>query len=350
MDRPLISFMIWCYNQEAYIREAVEGALSQDYSPLEIVICDDCSKDRTFEIVQEIAAGYKGPHQLVLNRNRKNLGIGGNVSQALGLCHGELVVMAGGDDISRPDRTTRTVEAWELSKRKATSIYSRYTVIDEKSKQRPGLIWDCFPKGRAGHVQQQATPISFVRRRRPAFCGCAHAISPKLYSLFGPLADKICYEDTALAFRTTLAGGVFAFIKAPLVKYRWHGSNTTFGLHQVHPQSAVAFQVVQEKRRCELERFVDVYKGFEADALRAKELGLIPAADYPRLKTRILRERRRFELRSELLVCPWFRRLSILCKLYAGSFRPREMMEHLPHLLPRDLYCAAVTARNRRVA
>ena len=181
MDRPLISFVIWCYNQEAFIREAIKGALAQDYSPLEIVISDDCSKDRTFEVVQEMAGQYKGPHKLVLNRNSGNMGVGGNLSRAMALCRGELLVTAGGDDVSLPERTARTLEAWDHSKRKATSIYSRYSLIDEKGQPQLGLIWDCFPKGSEEFVHQETNPFAFARRRSPAFCGAAHAISSNLY-------------------------------------------------------------------------------------------------------------------------------------------------------------------------
>ncbi|MCK5536618.1 MAG: glycosyltransferase, partial [Bacteroidales bacterium] len=61
--KPLISFTLFAYNQEKYIQEAVEGALSQTYSPLEIVISDDCSTDRTFEIIKELTEDYSGPHK-----------------------------------------------------------------------------------------------------------------------------------------------------------------------------------------------------------------------------------------------------------------------------------------------
>ena len=53
-DRPLVTFALFAYNQEQHIREAVDGAFSQTYEPLEIILSDDCSTDRTFEIMQEI--------------------------------------------------------------------------------------------------------------------------------------------------------------------------------------------------------------------------------------------------------------------------------------------------------
>jgi hypothetical protein len=47
-ERPFVTFALFVYNQEKYIREAVEGAFSQTYEPLEIILSDDCSTDRTF--------------------------------------------------------------------------------------------------------------------------------------------------------------------------------------------------------------------------------------------------------------------------------------------------------------
>ena len=70
-DRPLVTFVILSYNEERFIREGIQGAFSQTYSPLEIIISDDCSTDRTFEIIQEEVEGYKGPHKVVLNRNER---------------------------------------------------------------------------------------------------------------------------------------------------------------------------------------------------------------------------------------------------------------------------------------
>jgi glycosyltransferase involved in cell wall biosynthesis len=74
-DRPLISFILIACNQKRFIREAVEGTFSQTYSPLEIVLSDDCSRDRTFEIMKELTASYQGPHKIILNRNENKPGI-----------------------------------------------------------------------------------------------------------------------------------------------------------------------------------------------------------------------------------------------------------------------------------
>ena len=52
--------MAW--NQERFVREAVEPALVLDFIGLEIILSDDKSGDQTFEIMSELAAAYTGPH------------------------------------------------------------------------------------------------------------------------------------------------------------------------------------------------------------------------------------------------------------------------------------------------
>ena len=99
---PRFSFLMITYNQEKYIADALNSALAQDYPDLEIVISDDCSKDRTFEIATEIAKNYHGPHKIILNRNEPNLGIGGNFYKAYTLSSGEWLFMAAGGDLSLP--------------------------------------------------------------------------------------------------------------------------------------------------------------------------------------------------------------------------------------------------------
>lgn len=129
LDRPRVSFLQLAYNQEKFIHEAVNGAFLQTYEPLQIILSDDGSTDRTFQIMKDMAAAYVGPHMIVVRRNNKNMGTYSNILQAAKHCVGTLVILAGGDDISKPARTTKIVDASRSSD--AWAFQSRYDLIDE---------------------------------------------------------------------------------------------------------------------------------------------------------------------------------------------------------------------------
>src|SRR5690554_7860762 len=93
-ERPLVTFALFAYNQEEYIREAVEGAFSQTYEPLEIILSDDCSTDRTFEIMQAMAAEYTGPHEIRVRRNEGNVGVIDHVLKVAKVSKGKLFIVA----------------------------------------------------------------------------------------------------------------------------------------------------------------------------------------------------------------------------------------------------------------
>ena len=114
-DASLVSYCLFTYNQECFVKATVEAVLSQTYSPLEIIISDDCSSDQTFKIIEEVVRAYEGPHQVITNRNEINLGIGAHVSSIVERTIGKFIIMVGGDDISSPDHVKMAVDVIQAS-------------------------------------------------------------------------------------------------------------------------------------------------------------------------------------------------------------------------------------------
>lgn len=101
---PLVSFVLLTYNQQEFVQEAVRSALLQTYQPLEIVISDDASTDRTFENARAVIDEYKGPHSVIGCVNSRNMGTNAHLNVAVRKAKGEFIVVAAGDDVSLPGR------------------------------------------------------------------------------------------------------------------------------------------------------------------------------------------------------------------------------------------------------
>jgi glycosyltransferase involved in cell wall biosynthesis len=50
MSMPLVSVLMTAYNRERYIAEAIDSVINSNYQNWELIIVDDCSKDRTVEL------------------------------------------------------------------------------------------------------------------------------------------------------------------------------------------------------------------------------------------------------------------------------------------------------------
>lgn len=113
-EPPLVSVAIITYNQEKYIRPAIESALDQTYQNIEIVVGDDCSTDSTWNIISELQS--KHPSKIVAFRNQRNLGITGNSNEVLKRCRGKYIAFMGGDDIILPNKIEKQVSIMESDK------------------------------------------------------------------------------------------------------------------------------------------------------------------------------------------------------------------------------------------
>lgn len=213
---PLVTLAVISYNQERFIEEAVKSALAQTYSPLEVVISDDCSTDTTFAMIEKIVSDYTGPHKVIVHRNEQNLGLAGNVNKVWDLSSGELLVSQGGDDISLPHRTSKLVETWLSREPRPDLVYSGDTRIDEYGN----VIFENT------RVVEKTPPIDDSITGRKIFVagGCAAAYSRSLHYFVGPLNSSVVAEDFVYSFRALLGNGVVG-ISESLVLYRQHSAS-----------------------------------------------------------------------------------------------------------------------------
>ena len=96
---PQISVIMSVYNEEAYLPESMGSILSQTEEDFEVIVIDDCSADRSAEIIES----YHDP-RIRLIRSEENRGLTKNLNTALEYCRGRYIARMDGDDISLPKR------------------------------------------------------------------------------------------------------------------------------------------------------------------------------------------------------------------------------------------------------
>jgi glycosyltransferase involved in cell wall biosynthesis len=99
MGTPLVSVLMTAYNREKYIDEAIESVQGSSYPNWELIVVDDCSKDRTVEIARTYAAK---DDRIKVYVNEKNLGDYPNRNTAASLARGEFIKYVDSDDVMFP--------------------------------------------------------------------------------------------------------------------------------------------------------------------------------------------------------------------------------------------------------
>ncbi len=214
-----VTFVLSCYNQGKFVREAVRGALAQDYHPLEILISDNHSTDDTLDIIREEIGAYSAPHTVRVLTNTENTGLE-DLARATGEARGEFLVGAHGDDISLPIRTQRLLQAWKATG--ATLLSSNAEIIDAQSRVLRPLNSDREPR--------RLTPADLARKGfSPYAHGACLAWHRELFEGFTRLdwTKLRSGHDHVMPFRATLLNGHY-YVPEILLHWRVHGGN--FGL------------------------------------------------------------------------------------------------------------------------
>lgn len=217
-ERPLVTLALTCYNHERYVEAAAQGLLSQTYGPAEIILSDDCSSDRSFDIIQSLAAAYRGPHEVRLNRNERNMGTGAHLSKVLAMARGSIFIGSASDDISEPQRAEKLVEVFVKNPR-AQCVWSNAQIIDGDGRE---IRLFADPEFR-GNGDEGMRPVT-TTVRTPWTLGATAVYRMDVWKFFGPLMEGIAQEDLAMAWRCRLIGDI-CYVPEVLMKYRQHGAN-----------------------------------------------------------------------------------------------------------------------------
>ncbi|MEO1140584.1 MAG: glycosyltransferase [Pseudomonadota bacterium] len=263
---------LYAYNQADCIKEAALAVLAQACPPIEILFTDDCSQDATFDVLQEVAAQYDGPHRVVLNRNPQNLGVIEHIHKVFSLTESEVIINCAGDDLSFPHRASRTIDAFERDKPLLACSQAKVEYEDGTSAPKS------YSKASFYHRRDALSASDSMQ----LYLGATASWHRELFEKYGPIQFKDCFEDLVFGFRAALEDRV-SLIDEELMIYRVGGGVTNSVLA---PETR---SDVQKRRVKELRREISVLSQRQIDA---RTYGLHPEHPVMRRIANALRARR----------------------------------------------------------
>jgi len=281
VEQPLVSFALFAYEQEQFIREAVEAALNQSYSSLEIILSDDFSSDKTFDIMQEMVRDYDGPHKITLNRNTRNLGLIEHVNTVLNMCSGDLVVFAAGDDVSLPERVNTLAKYWQ-NEPGISVISSAYINITSNGDEIDPPVWQTNIAEAMIIKGSKETLIEHILQDTHSIAGCTEAVVINKHLPFGKIPPKTILEDKVFTFRALLLDGIL-FVPEKLVLYRAHENNV---FNDMNNSNEIMHSAIEKENRAQFikKNKYDVLNVYLTELTKAQRAKVIDKNTYTNLK------------------------------------------------------------------
>ncbi len=95
MKKDKISIIVPIYNSELYIDECIKSLINQTYNNIEIILVNDGSIDKSFDICEEY---QKTDNRIKLRDNQKNMGVSFSRNKGLDIATGNYVMFLDSDD------------------------------------------------------------------------------------------------------------------------------------------------------------------------------------------------------------------------------------------------------------
>ncbi|ELY1993101.1 glycosyltransferase, partial [Flavobacterium psychrophilum] len=205
------SVALCTYNGEKYIKEQLDSILNQTKKVDEIIVCDDCSSDKTVEILNHYSSTNPGLFKIYINE--QNLRSVKNFEKAITLCTGDIIFLSDQDDFWVNEKVEIYVKYFEQNP-KIEVIASNSNCIDKNSvKISSKTVWDIA-------LQSKKTYLETIILHQNFATGATMALK-KVFFYKNCLFPKEIHHDEWLVLLASNEKK-FMFLNEKLTNYRIH--------------------------------------------------------------------------------------------------------------------------------
>jgi glycosyltransferase involved in cell wall biosynthesis len=229
--RPLVSVLITNYNCDRYLKEAIDSALDQTYSPIEIVVVDDGSTDDSHQVL----ASYTDK---IIPIFKKNGGQASAINAGFAVSRGEIICSLDGDDVWLPTKVEEVVKAIS-NHPKVAIVYHKVQNIDRVGKPL-GPPWPPYQSIRGNIVSKVVQTGGWWPWPPSTALSFSRTFLDKVMNI--PEAEYRVSADAYLADLAPFWGEVFG-IDCVLSLFRFHESNNWSNSIDIDQRSLQHYEV-----------------------------------------------------------------------------------------------------------
>lgn len=222
-NRPLVSVIIPCYNHEAYVIEAIQSIIDQDYENIELIIIDDGSNDNSIAKIEEMAPICQKRFKRFEFRSRPNKGLCATLNEALDWCKGEFFSPLASDDVALPHKIS----------------YLTNKILDSDFAVVFGLVqkfnnWDKIDVRKLSHKSAYTHSFESLMLTTNLPSTPAAILRKSSVLKVGGYAEDVSLEDRYMWLSLTFNNEKLVTFPNIVTMYRDHDNNTTKNFRKMH--------------------------------------------------------------------------------------------------------------------
>ena len=222
---PLVSILIPCYNHATFLPDILTSLMQQDYPNIELLICDDCSPDDSYTVLQHYENQLRHCFKRVeILRNEKNCGVTVNINRMLRMAQGEYIKVIASDDAMTPNAISSMIAYFQEHPKTDIVIANGQKVSEEDrypNFTNQGLIYTQAPTLTGPNLFERIAAYNDI------FAPGA-MLRAQVFTQHGLYDESLAVEDLEFWLRLLRTERVhFGYIHTPLIYYRINENSMT---------------------------------------------------------------------------------------------------------------------------
>jgi len=223
---PQVSVVCLCYNQEKFVREAIESVLNQTYSNVQLIVVDDYSTDGSVEVIQQLLGNNPNINFIALT---ENLGNCAAFNKGFAFATGEFIIDFAADDIMLPDRIEKQVSRFQQLDGSWGVVFTNADYIDSNGAGLRNHTNHLLRKGLVSKI-----PEGWVFRdvlKRYFICSPTMMIRKEVLDRMNGYDENLVYEDFDFWVRSS-RNFKYTYLDKVLTKVRQTGKSMSSGWYE----------------------------------------------------------------------------------------------------------------------
>lgn len=218
MNKNTISILVPIYNHQNYVEFCLESIKNQKNCVIELLICDDCSTDSSYETAKIWVNKNKNCFQSVkLFRNKENLGVARTCNEMIKHSSGKYIKVIASDDMLIPDSLEKFIIYMEKFNELDFAFSNGYHVVNTaeyplNKKMIRKKIYNFNPLKNINSVFDELYKKDFIAAPTVLY-------KKKTFEKYGKFSEKYIFEDYEYYLRIGLKGKI-GYYDCETVLYR----------------------------------------------------------------------------------------------------------------------------------